>query len=397
MILALTEHLQKIPYLLSLYLPVALFFLAGLALAWILWYKHSRRLHYALAKHESLTAELADCYQKDYDLGNSFKQAMNQPQIDWQSQLNEKQGQLTLLSGKLEQSKGQVNQLGGELDQSKVEVERLKREKAQDAERVQTSVTKIGEEISALQGNPGGNNFALAGAGGAAGLGAIGAATFLGHTDAKEDPKFGFLYPNKPTDADDLTKISGIGDTLQSRLNKEGIYQFKQIALWSQDNIDSFSTKLNLSRNIENEQWIPQATDLHRKHHGENLAPIVNIYQKDLVEPATTSFAAAAGPTSTSSTMDYFTGEPVRNDTTLGVLYYQRPSEIDDLKKIHGVAEVLEKRLHEFGLFRFKQIALWTDEQVNEFSERLSFPGRIERDEWVKQATQFHAEKYGRL
>ena len=85
----------------------------------------------------------------------------------------------------------------------------------------------------------------------------------------------------------------------------------------------------------------------------------------------------------------------MKNDPKLGLLFTKRPSEIDDLKRIKGVANVLEKKLHDFGLYRFKQIALWTSEQVDEFSEQLSFPGRVERDEWVKQAAAFHAEKYG--
>ena len=82
-------------------------------------------------------------------------------------------------------------------------------------------------------------------------------------------------------------------------------------------------------------------------------------------------------------------------DPKLGVLFTKKPSKIDDLKLIKGVAKVLEKKLHGFGLYRFKQVAMWSDEQVEEFSHQLSFPGRVQRDEWVKQAKKFHEEKYG--
>ena len=37
-------------------------------------------------------------------------------------------------------------------------------------------------------------------------------------------------------------------------------------------------------------------------------------------------------------------------------------------------------------MFRFEQIASWTRERAQEISEELSFPGRIERDDWIGQA-----------
>jgi large subunit ribosomal protein L21 len=58
----------------------------------------------------------------------------------------------------------------------------------------------------------------------------------------------------------------------------------------------------------------------------------------------------------------------------------------DDLKKLSGVGPVLEKRLIEAGVTRFAQIAAWTEKDVAEFDEKLSFKGRIEREGWVAQA-----------
>ncbi len=91
----------------------------------------------------------------------------------------------------------------------------------------------------------------------------------------------------------------------------------------------------------------------------------------------------------------FFEEDPVEVDPKYGILYTERPEEIDNLKYISGVAKVLEEKLHKAGLYRFKQIAMWTPEQVTAFSEDLGFPGRIERDEWVQQAANYHAEKYG--
>ena len=67
--------------------------------------------------------------------------------------------------------------------------------------------------------------------------------------------------------------------------------------------------------------------------------------------------------------------------------------EGDDLKRISGVGPALEKKLHGFGITTFAQIAAWSPEDIAEFDDKLSFKGRIERDEWLKQAAQFDAEK----
>ena len=43
----------------------------------------------------------------------------------------------------------------------------------------------------------------------------------------------------------------------------------------------------------------------------------------------------------------------------------------------------------------FKQIADWTDSNVEAFSKRLSFKERIQRDQWISQCENLHREKYG--
>ena len=61
----------------------------------------------------------------------------------------------------------------------------------------------------------------------------------------------------------------------------------------------------------------------------------------------------------------------------------------DDLGKISGVGPVIVKKLSENGITTFAQIAAWTPEQVTELDEKLNFKGRIERDDWIAQATEF--------
>ena len=58
----------------------------------------------------------------------------------------------------------------------------------------------------------------------------------------------------------------------------------------------------------------------------------------------------------------------------------------DDLKELSGVGPALEKKLHEAGVTSFAQIAAWTEADIAEMDEKLSFKGRIEREGWVEQA-----------
>lgn len=85
----------------------------------------------------------------------------------------------------------------------------------------------------------------------------------------------------------------------------------------------------------------------------------------------------------------------VRHDPKLGIVYAVRPERWDDLTLLRGVGEVLQNRLHERGIFTFKQIASWTDETVREVAQQIEAKDRIQRDYWVQQACELHYLKYG--
>ena len=65
----------------------------------------------------------------------------------------------------------------------------------------------------------------------------------------------------------------------------------------------------------------------------------------------------------------------------------------DDLQLINGIGPHLEGVLNENGIFTFQQIAQLTTEGVYELDGQLGFKGRIERDEWVRQAGTLHRLK----
>jgi NADH-quinone oxidoreductase subunit E len=64
----------------------------------------------------------------------------------------------------------------------------------------------------------------------------------------------------------------------------------------------------------------------------------------------------------------------------------RRPKNPDDLKLISGVGPKIEAILNDLGIYRFEQIAAWKKAERQWVDGHLKFGGRIERDDWVKQA-----------
>ncbi|RKQ71325.1 putative flap endonuclease-1-like 5' DNA nuclease [Litorimonas taeanensis] len=74
------------------------------------------------------------------------------------------------------------------------------------------------------------------------------------------------------------------------------------------------------------------------------------------------------------------------------VLYTDGPTEgtPDDLKVIKGIGPKFEKDLNSKGIYYYRQIAAWKAADVKMVEGVIdSIPGRIKRDEWVKQAKGF--------
>ncbi|MDO6965748.1 NADH-quinone oxidoreductase subunit NuoE [Rhizobium alvei] len=64
----------------------------------------------------------------------------------------------------------------------------------------------------------------------------------------------------------------------------------------------------------------------------------------------------------------------------------EKPATPDDLKMISGVGPKIEGTLQSLGIYTFAQIAAWKAEERAWVDSYLNFRGRIDRDEWVKQA-----------
>jgi predicted flap endonuclease-1-like 5' DNA nuclease len=67
-------------------------------------------------------------------------------------------------------------------------------------------------------------------------------------------------------------------------------------------------------------------------------------------------------------------------------IHEQPPVSIDDLTQISGIGRKLEKQLNALGIYQLTQLASLSPEQICWVDEKLSFRGRIHREDWVGQA-----------
>lgn len=59
----------------------------------------------------------------------------------------------------------------------------------------------------------------------------------------------------------------------------------------------------------------------------------------------------------------------------------------NNLQEIKGIGASIEEKLNNIGLFTFKQISNFNNKDITKITELIKFfPGRIERDDWVRQA-----------
>jgi NADH-quinone oxidoreductase subunit E len=64
----------------------------------------------------------------------------------------------------------------------------------------------------------------------------------------------------------------------------------------------------------------------------------------------------------------------------------EKPETPDDLKMISGVGPKIEGTLNSLGIYTFAQIAAWQKPERDWVDGYLNFKGRIDRDDWVRQA-----------
>lgn len=120
-----------------------------------------------------------------------------------------------------------------------------------------------------------------------------------------------------------------------------------------------------------------------RKHHRKQMGHRQNYTE---VEITAIGGATAVAPQKATSKAKQPVETASKPSKATSNILSKPEGKADDLKKISGVGPKLEEKLNAAGVFHYWQIAKFTAEEIAKIDDQLNFKGRIERDEWVKQA-----------
>ncbi|MEK9694575.1 MAG: putative Ig domain-containing protein [Candidatus Poseidoniales archaeon] len=174
---------------------------------------------------------------------------------------------------------------------------------------------------------------------------------------------FKVLGTASASEKDDLQVIKGVGPFIEEKLNALGIYTYKQISKMNA----KLETQVNeaiefFPGRVKRDQWVAQAKIL--------LGEDVKLDEKALKQAEELARVAAKA-----ETIDF---------ATIGVA---SAANKQNLQEIKGIGPFIVELLYALGLYRFEQIAKMTSEIEDEVNIAIEFfPGRVKRDEWVKQA-----------
>ena len=164
---------------------------------------------------------------------------------------------------------------------------------------------------------------------------------------------------------DDLQVIKGIGPFIEEKLNALGIYTYRQIANMTPDLEDQVNEAIEFfPGRVKRDQWVAQAKIL--------IGEDAELDEKALKKAEELDRVAAKA-----------------EGIDFGILGIASASDRDNLQEIKGIGPFIEEKLNALGIFKFSQIAKMTSEIEEEVNVAIEFfPGRVKRDEWVKQAAE---------
>ena len=164
--------------------------------------------------------------------------------------------------------------------------------------------------------------------------------------------------------SDDLKAISGIGPQMEELLNSFGIKSWEQLAALDKSGISTVDGALtDFPGRIERDEWVPQAKAIMDAGH-KVVARAPKKRKPAAKKPKAASWASGT--------------------TKLGTPGARHK---DDLKVVNGIGPKMEGILNGFGIQTWEQLGALKKGEVDKLNDMIeTFPGRIERDEWVSQA-----------
>ncbi len=203
----------------------------------------------------------------------------------------------------------------------------------------------------------------------------------FGQTSIRSEDDMSFRVqplPSSKPPSDDLKRLKGIGPENEKALNALGIRRYEQIAIWSSRDIERVEKNLEFDGRIAREEWVKQAQLLA----DEDYERFETLFGDSKASPKRPKQQVAAQFKSSQARERKAKAEPAGKPKGLSA----PRGKPDNLQRLNGVGPKYEKILHSLGFFHFDQIASWTAQQIAWIDNHLNFNGRIERDEWIRQA-----------
>lgn len=88
-----------------------------------------------------------------------------------------------------------------------------------------------------------------------------------------------------------------------------------------------------------------------------------------------------------------FADEHVKDHTDFGILFQGEPVNVDDLTQIDLLTPNISDKLYDLGVYRYRQIALWSHQQFDKILEELDInPNQLigKNGFWQKEAARLH-------
>jgi predicted flap endonuclease-1-like 5' DNA nuclease len=188
----------------------------------------------------------------------------------------------------------------------------------------------------------------------------------------------------RPSHADDLTMIRGIGRALAARLNEIGVWTFEAIANWDRHEVRRVRDALDLGKRIWRENWIEQAA----------------LQQMRLAEAAVLlpEGVATTSKPQVDVEADQRAGDQPRTTFADVKPAGQQRGKVGRKRKrlpapgmhrfvyIRGISDSMAEEMRSAGVKSLGEIVNWSRADVKWFQAILGEEARISRDQWIEQA-----------
>ncbi len=180
--------------------------------------------------------------------------------------------------------------------------------------------------------------------------------------------------PSEPTD---FTNIAGIDQATADQLAASGVTDFAAMAAWTSDDVAKIEDVFGGKGRVARQNWIEQAKILE-------IGALTRYAARRARGETTVAGPRHAAPRPPSKPI---LQPPLPSDTRAFIRHFpDAVADRDDLKRIAGINEHVERQLNDAGVKRYNQIATWRAADVAALQMTLAVPGRVNRENWIEQA-----------